>query len=142
MPISEAKLASRAASNTLDDDKRMMYHSIIGSLVYVATRRRPERSVVTAMLASYLRKAMEPDIVAAKRALRYLNGLKIRKSTLKSAENNQISMFVDASWTSSFTKDRKRLYGSRLKFCGVFIAAKTNLYNYVSLSSTEAKYLA
>lgn len=86
----EATLANSAASDPLQDDALVMYRSIIGGLVYTATRSKPNLLVQTSMLAFYLQKSTKHHIVSAKRVPQYLNGTEIRKRNLKPAESNQL----------------------------------------------------
>lgn len=81
-PIEEMTVRNSAASEPLDVGEHIMYRSITASLMYIGTQTTPDLLVVASMMASYLHKPMKSHIVAANRALRYLNGTeKIENST-------------------------------------------------------------
>lgn len=75
-PISENMVADGAQSNPLNAEGHGMYRSIVGSLMYIAKRTRPFRSMVTSVLPLYLQGRTDSHIRAADRVLRYLNGIK------------------------------------------------------------------
>lgn len=134
-------LADRAASEELEEDQDVIYRSIIGSLMYIVTRARPDVLVVTSMKASHLQKPVKSHIWAAMGALRCLNGTKNRKFNLKPGEDSPLTMFVDASWAKLFEKDRRSRFGMLVNLGCVVISFTTNIPTFVSLNSSEVVYV-
>lgn len=141
-PIDESTLANSAASEPLDKDEHARYRSIIGSLMYIAMQTKRNLLVVTSLLASYLHEPTSCHMIAAKRALRYLNGMKKRRLVLKPGDRNQLTTFVDASWGNSYERERRTRSGMLVKFGVVVVAVATGLQKCVSLSPTEEKCVA
>lgn len=141
-PIDEWTFTKTIESEPLDVDEHAKYRSIIGSLMYIANRTRPDLLVATSMLASYLHAPTKVHMAGVKRTLRYLNGTKERQLVLRPGHDDQLTAYVDSSWGNAFEKGRRSRSGMIVKFGHAVIGAVANLQNCVSLSSTEAEYVA
>lgn len=86
-PIDEKSLPNSAASEPLGDDEHMMYRCT-WSVLKMAIQLRPNLLEVISMQASYLHTLLKTHIVAAERALRFLNDTQNRKLNLKRRANN------------------------------------------------------
>lgn len=72
--IGESSIADNAKSDMLNEHEHTIYRSIVGSLLYLATRTRPDVAVATSILASHMHAPEEVHMKMAKRVLQYPNG--------------------------------------------------------------------
>ena len=99
---SNLKLLSDASSETVD---AMMYHQMIGSLMYL-TNTRPDICFAVNTLIQYLTDPRSVHLIATKHILRYLKGT--IDYGLKYDANQKINLegYVDSYWAGSAI-DRK-----------------------------------
>jgi len=117
-----------------------IYQSIVGALMYCAVLTRPDIAHVVSKLSQFNKHPHQEHLVAAKRVLRYLKGNP--KGTLTFSPNNMsLLCYTDADWATSNT-DRKSYSGYVVLFANGPIAWESRKQNSVSLSSTEAEYVA
>lgn len=72
----------------------------VGSLPYIVLNTSPDTSVTASFLGAHVEKPHSIDMVAAKRALRYLKGLKDRSSMIKTDRSDRLTAYIDANWAS------------------------------------------
>ena len=131
-----------------------LYRQIIGSLLFVGTRTRPDILCATSILSRFVSKPTEFLMRAAKRVVAYLNGTKEFGLMYKSASvasDEKLLLFCDSDFAGD--KDRKSrtgycctLFGCLFEYCSrkqPNVTLSTAEAEYVSLSEVckEAKYL-
>jgi transposase InsO family protein len=126
----------------LDQQNKLRYQSLVGSLNYLACNTRPDISATVSFLSQYNSCCQQVHMRAAKRVLRYLKGTidlnleyKVHKSEF------DICAYVDADWGGN-VKDRKSFSGYYFKVGGNPISWECKKQTCVALSSTEAEYIA
>lgn len=123
-------------------DKRI-YQKVIGQLLYISTNTRPDIAASVSILSQKLSDPTRNDLNEAKRVIRYLKGtskLKLMLSSLKE-ENHELFGYADANWAECKI-DRKSNSGQIFMLNGGIISWACRKQVSVSLSSTEAEYVA
>ena len=121
-----------------------VYRRAIGSLLYLSTNTRPDIAVGTSILSRRVENPREADWVEVKRIFRYLKGTRHKKLLLgvtSEKENINLIVYVDADWGGDVI-DRKSNTGYCIKFMGSTITWTSRKQSLVTLSSTEAEYVA
>jgi hypothetical protein len=117
------------------------YRRLIGSLLYLSVNTRPDIAAATSILSRKVSCPTETDWVEAKRVLRYLKqtiGFKLRMG------NNclgELVGYVDADWGGDKV-DGRSTSGVLFLYNGAAISWMSRKQSCVSLSSTEAEYIA
>lgn len=141
-PLHEHRFANNCESKPFGEDQHAMYRSIMGSLMYIATRTRSDLAVVTSMLPSYLYDLRECHITAAKRVLRPFKGTRNKKMKLKPKDKDQPTVFVGASLGKFVRKGRRSCSGMIINSVDAVIAVTTTTQKCVRLSPTDLEYVA
>lgn len=116
------------------------YQRLIGSLMYLAVLTRPDIAYSVSYLSQFNNCYNATHYSYAKRVLKYLQ--KTKHYCLKySRDNVKLNGFVDADWASD-SLDRKSYTGYCFTMCGSVISWQSRKQKTVSLSSTEAEYVA
>lgn len=126
-------------SDSLADGQQ--YQSLIGALLYIAVNTRPDIAISTSILGRRVTKPTTADWNEAKRVLRYLKGTENYELHLGGGDNLQVECFVDADWAGE-VDNRKSNTGYIFKFGGGLVGWGSRKQTCVSLSSTEAEYIA
>lgn len=116
------------------------YQNLIGSLMYLAVLTRPDIAYSLSYLSQFNNCYNENHFIYAKRVLQYLQ--RTKHYCLKySKESVELKGFVDADWASD-SLDRKSYTGFCFTMNGSVISWQSRKQKTVSLSSTEAEYVA
>lgn len=118
------------------------YRKMIGMLLYLSTKTRPDIAASVAILSQKVAKPRDCDWNELKRVIRYLKStrnLKLRLS--EKDQENKVDVFSDASWAEDKT-DRKSNTGYICKFNGGTISWSSKKQCLVTLSSMESEYVA
>lgn len=120
----------------------ILYQKLIGCLIFLSTKTRPDIALSTSILASKVSNPTEMDWTEAKRILRYLKGTIDLKLKLGNTDKNRSKLFgyCDADWAGS--SDRKSISGYLFKLFGGTISWASRKQTCVALSSTESEYVA
>lgn len=119
-----------------------IYRSAIGSLLYLSTNTRPDISIATSILARRVSDPRKCDWNEVKRVFRYLKFTKSKKLKMGNHGNqDNLYGYVDADWAGDQT-DRKSNTGYCLIYNGALISWASRKQSSVSLSSTEAEFIA
>lgn len=116
------------------------YKKVLGSLLYLRTRTRPDFSTAASMLANFSSSPSAQHWTAMKHVLRYLQGtedygLHFPKSgTILAGQS-------DADWGRDRNRRRSRS-GVLLTIGGNPVSRSSNLQTIVALSTCEAEFLA
>jgi hypothetical protein len=120
------------------------YMEVVGSLLYAAIATRPDISHAVNEVCRYMSCHGEKHWQAAKRILRYLRGTQTTALTFKPTHAQpelRIEAYSDSDWASD-TNDRKSTTGYVIKLDGCTVTWCSKKQSIVSLSSTEAEYIA
>lgn len=120
---------------------KMPYRELIGSLIY-ATLTRPDICVIVSQLSRYLENPQEAHWKSGMRVLRFLYYTKEKSLTfIFNGQLITIEIYSDSTWNSDRDTSRSRT-GYLIYLNGCLIAWKSKLQPMVTLSSTEAEYVA
>ena len=142
IPVDPGYQKNRKSSESMNNKE--IYRKAIGSLLYLSTNSRPDIAIGTSILARHVDDPSQADWTEVKRIFRYLNHTKdkrLKLGSLSEQYNNQLIGYADADWASD-TDDRKSNTGFLFKYLGAPIAWCSRKQNLVTLSSTEAEYIA
>lgn len=112
--------------------------------MYLATNSRPDIAVGTSILARHVSDPKQADWNEVKRIFRYLIHTKDKRLRLGTPEENhtyQLIGYADADWGGDVS-DRKSNTGFYFKYLGAPISWTSRKQTMVTLSSTEAEYIA
>jgi Reverse transcriptase (RNA-dependent DNA polymerase)/gag-polypeptide of LTR copia-type/Integrase core domain/GAG-pre-integrase domain/Domain of unknown function (DUF4219) len=122
---------------------KMLYQSLVGSLLYVALGTRPDIQHAVSTVAKYCSEPNQSHLTAAKRILRYLK--KTKEFALwyhcSDGRSDQIVGFADADYAGD-SDDRHSTSGYVFLFGGGAITWYSGKQKCVSTSTTEAEYVA
>jgi len=130
---------------TVTREEQAMYRLGVGTLLYLVKHSRPDIANATRELSKTMDKASKAGLKELKRVLKFVMdtedyGLKI-EPTIDDLTNWDIVMYTDSNYAGD--KDtRISVTGYVLFLCGVPIAWKSKAQKSVSLSSSEAEYVA
>ena len=116
------------------------YQEMIGCLLFLAARTRPDISAAVDILSRYCSKLRRVHLVHLKRIFRYLQntvnyGLKL------SGTQEPLVGFCDSDWAGD-RKDQRSTSGVLLKLGSTTVCWRTMKQTSVALSSTEAEFIA
>ena len=117
------------------------YRQLVGSLIYLASRTRPDISCAVRAVSEHLGHPTNASWLAAKRILRYLAGT-VNYGLLysRSADGTDIHGISDADW-GGCVNTRRSTTGNLVYMGKNLIMWKSTKQHTVALSSTEAEYL-
>jgi len=121
-----------------------VYRRAIASLQYLATNSRPDIAVGTSILARRVSSPTVADWTEVNRIFRYLShtkDMKLKLGDVNDQCNKRLIGFVDADWGGD-PDDRKSNTGYLFKYLGAPISWSSKKQTLVTLSSTEAEYIA
>ncbi|KAK7605374.1 hypothetical protein V9T40_007232 [Parthenolecanium corni] len=122
---------------------KLPYRQLIGSLLYVSMATRPDICYSVNYFSKFQSSYTDEHY---KYLLRILCYLKVSKQLKLTYRNNKLSgietlqCFVDADWGNDI--DRKSVSGYLIRFLGNPVVWATKKQHCISLSSTEAEYIA
>ena len=139
-PMIEIGTAQRTNGDTSALSDSHQYQEVIGSLLFLATRTRPDICAAVGILCRYTSAPTAENWVQLKRVLRYLRattkyGLRIWISS------EPLVAYCDADWGGCRT-DRKSTTGYLMTLGGSCISWRTMKQKCIALSTTEAEFIA
>lgn len=123
-------------------DESFDYRSVIGSILYLAVKTRPDIAVAASMLAQHVESPSRVQQGGAKRVLRYLKATKDAALIISPGDGNQLSAYVDSSWGGEPGFGRKSRSGIIIKYGNAAVYTASVLQKCTALSSTEAEFIA
>lgn len=117
-----------------------LYQQIIGSLLYLALRTRPDIVVSVLILARFQKNPTGYCHRAAKRIMRYLKGT-LHYNMVFHPGRTTLSAYVDSDYAGD-TKDRKSMGGYIMKLDDAVVSWGARKQTSVALSTCEAEYFA
>jgi hypothetical protein len=120
--------------------RQMPYREGVGSLMWLSIATRPDISFVVGILSRYLHNPGYAHWQAFKRCLRYLQGTKDYRLTFGENGRQGLEGFSDADGMS--LEDRRAISGYVFLIDGGAVSWSSRKQEIVSLSTTEAEYIA
>lgn len=118
------------------------YRQLIGCLLYISVNTRPDISASVSILAQKVSNPNEEDWNELKRVLKYLKGTANLSLLLgKSKNNTDLVGYADANWAENRI-DRKSNSGYVFSYLGGTVSWSCKRQSCVSISSTEAEFIA
>ena len=128
----------------LNSEMQSRYQSGVGSLLYLLKHSRPELSNCVRELSKGMTKANEAHYKLLLRAIKYLQMTKGRKLILHPKTTEEmwsLKAYSDSDFAGD-KNDRRSVSGFVIYLCGCPVAWKSRSQKSVTLSSTEAEYVA
>lgn len=125
-----------------DEMRNVPYRSVLGSLLYLATKTRPDLATTVSMLSKFQEMPSLRHWKAMKHVVRYLKrttnmGLRLPKTE----EDVKLEVWSDADWARDQTHRRSRTGGLLVINSSPF-AWTSRLQGAVALSISEAEFIA
>ena len=127
-----------------EDDKletNEKFRSAIGKLLYISNATRPDISASTHILSRRCENPRQRDWTAVKRVIRYLKTTKDIQLQISSEKPPELEFYSDSDWAQD-RQSRKSTSGNLIFLGGNLISWKSKKQQSVSLSSTEAEFIA
>ncbi|XP_050897709.1 uncharacterized mitochondrial protein AtMg00810-like [Lathyrus oleraceus] len=115
-----------------------LYKSMIGSLMYLTTRR-PDIEFVVGVCVRYQSEPKMSHITQVKRILKYINGTSDYGMLSSHNANPLLIGYCDADWAGN-VNDKKSISGGCFFLGNNLISWFNNKQNNVSLSTVKAEY--
>ena len=116
------------------------YQSVVGSLLYLSMRTRPDISFVVSLSARFCSKTTSQHLTVVKRIFRYLRGTIHYGLLFNRNGSKAIIGYSDVDWGGD-TFDCKSMTGYLFQICGMDITWQSKKQLYVALSTVEAEYV-
>ena len=122
-------------------DEQFPYRSLVGSLLFLARRTRPDIMFAVILLSQYNTSHNSQHINALMQILKYVVKTKDFAIDLSSCTDSQLVSYSDASWASD--RDSRKSFGGHIVFLGhVPISWGCVKQKAISLSVMESEYMA
>ncbi|CAM9855228.1 unnamed protein product [Sphacelaria rigidula] len=127
---------------TSGEDKKVNcpHRKVVGGLMWLATVTRPDIANSVRALARQSHDPCERHWEALMKVLKYLNETREFGLTFKKGHDRP-SVYCDADYAQKET-DRRLVSGVPVMYSGVVVSATSRTQHCVTLSTTEAKYVA
>lgn len=126
------------AVNVLEDVKP--YMEIVGSLIHESSFGTPTIKYAVGVLSRYMNSCGSEHMVAAKRVLKYLKGMKEKGTRVKGGRDFSMEMYVDANWAGS--EGMKSTIGFVILVNGFPVVNQSKMMKSIALSSMESETFA
>ncbi|KAJ1300258.1 hypothetical protein OPQ81_005086 [Rhizoctonia solani] len=137
-PMAETPNLPKLDSPTID---RTLYQRGVGSLMYAVISTRPDIAYSTGLLAQHAANPGKEHWAALQRVLRYLRGTRDVGIVYDRSKPSELVGFVDADYAGDPHTSRSTS-GWTFKMAGGSVAWSSRKQPTISLSSTEAEYVA
>ena len=134
--------AGRRLAPAKEDDKLVEareYQSLVDSLMYIAVGVRPDLAFTISILSKFNSRPTMDHFLATKRVLRYLQ--EMAEMGLVYGRINDLVGYTDSDFAGDLY-DRKSTSGCIFTLAGAALSWKSKKQSLVTLSSTEAEYVA
>ncbi len=119
-----------------------LYQSAVGSLLYLATRSRPDIAFAVNNVARFCSRPTKQHWKAVKRIFRYLRGTThLGLLYAREVESDVLIGYSDADWGGD-CNDCKSTSGYLFQIGGTAVTWKSKKQSCVALSTAEAEYMA
>ena len=127
--------------NPDDVCNQQMYQAVVGSLLYLSNKTRPDIAYAVSSVARYCSKPTRNHWTAAKRILRYLKGTHDYGLLYQKKSSVELLGYSGADWAGD-VGDRKSTSGYVFFLGGAAVSWKSCKQTSVALSTAEAEYIA
>jgi hypothetical protein len=117
------------------------FREAVGALMHLMCATRPDISFAVGMVSRFMESPKDVHWTAVKRILRYLQGTKTHGVRFDPSLGLDFQAFSDADWAGDVS-DRKSTSGFLFKLVGGPISWGSKKQSSVSLSTSEAEYIA
>jgi hypothetical protein len=118
-----------------------VYKQMVGCLLYLSVCTRPDITHSVMQLTRHMQSPTDDDMIRAKRVLKYLKGHKIGLYYYRGSSSS-LTGYADASFADSSNTSRRSTSGYVFMYQGAAVSWRAKLQPNVTLSSTEAEYVA
>ena len=139
-PVNTPMCTDISISDNSPSVDQTLYQEMIGALLYLSTRTRPDVSAAVNILSRNTSDPRQEHLTAVKRVLRYLKGTIDFALKIGSSPSGLIA-FADADWGGD-NVDRKSTSGFVLQFADTSISWRTTKQKLVALSTAEAEFIS
>jgi len=129
------------SENPDDVCNQLMYQAVVGSLLYLSTKTRPDIAYAVSRVTRFCAKPTKEHWAAVKRILRYLKGTSNLGLLYREDTPAEITGYSDADWAGD-VGDRKSTSGYVFLLGGAAISWRSSKQTCVALSTAEAEYVA
>ena len=137
-PIDINQNLDNCKDSKLIDSKK--YQEILGSIMYIMTKTRPDLAYAISVLSKYSKEPHEIHMTALKRILRYLKGTRDYALNYKKGSGS-LKCFVDANWRDGHEGQRSTS-GYLFMFGQNLISWTSKTQTNVSLSTCDSELSA
>ena len=120
---------------------QQMYQAVVGSLLYLSNKTRPDIAYAVSSVARYSSKPTRDHWTAVKRILRYLKGTHDYGLLYQKKASVELLGYSDADWAGD-VGDRKSTSGYVFFLGGAAVSWKSCKQTSVALFTAEAEYIA
>lgn len=126
-----------------ETNQNFPYHEGIGSILYLASKTRPNLAHAVGYASRHLDKPSKQDIANVKRILRYVNATRNLgiSYNANNSEDEELIGYTDSDYAGD-VETRKSTSGFVIMYCGRPISWCSKKQSVIALSSTEAEYIA
>jgi len=129
------------SENPDDVCNQLMYQAVVGSLLYLSTKTRPDIAYAVSRVTRFCAKPTKEHWAAVKRILRYLKGTSNLGLLYREDTPAEITGYSDADWAGD-VGDRKSTSGYVFLLGGAAISWRSSKQTCVALSTAEVDYVA
>lgn len=119
----------------------VLYQSVVGSLLYLSTKTRPDIAYAISKAARYCSKPTKEHWSVVKRIIRYIKGTLNYGLLYTKSESAVCVGYSDSDWAGE-QSDRKSTSGFSFQLSGASISWNSSKQKCVALSTAEAEYMA
>jgi hypothetical protein len=126
------------------DKRRVEYQEMVGEILYLSTRTRPDLAYAAGRLSQAMSKPTAVDYQDAKRVLRYVKGTwdyGLFYPLEKGHSKSQVEVYADADYAGD-KESRKSTTGMVVLFNGTPVMWLSKLQPVIATSTAEAEYIA
>lgn len=116
------------------------FKQMVGSLMYL-TATRPDLMFIVSLISRFMACPTQLHFAAAKRVLRYLKGTENYGVFYKKGGASNLVAFTDSDYVGDM-EDNKSTSGYVFMMCGGAVAWSSRKQPIVTLSTTEAEFVA
>jgi len=121
--------------------ENILYASVVGSLMYAQTCTRPDISFAVGMLGRYQSNLGLEHWKAAKKVLRYLQGIKNHMLTYRKSDHLEVKGYTDSDFAGC-VDTRKSTFGYVYLLAEGEISWKSAKQSVITASTMEAEFVA
>ena len=126
---------------TVDEEEtEFPYRSLVGSLLFLASRTRPDLLFPTILLSQFNTSHNLKHVKYLKQILQYACNTRNQGIELSRSSDEVLYTYTDASWASD-RDDRKSFSGFVTFLCGIPLSWGCKKQSSVALSSMEAEFM-